>query len=176
MRLEYEKLNTHPEIVEEGGRFHNNPRGFALHRYAYYLCFKCQKPYYGGLRECAEARGSDNFDPSELMCAGCSPLLTQECPKHGKDYLEFKCRFCCSVAVWFCFGTTHFCEPCHQRHSPLTRMNKHDHPQCPVGYLPGHNLPVHLPDRQDCPLGVKHPPTGEEFHLGCGLCRNLGSF
>jgi hypothetical protein len=35
------------------------------------------------------------------------------CPKHGTDYLEYKCRYCCSVAVFFCFGTTHFCNACH---------------------------------------------------------------
>ena len=25
------------------------------------------------------------------------------------SYLLFQCRYCCSVAVFFCFGTTHFC-------------------------------------------------------------------
>jgi hypothetical protein len=37
---------------------------------------------------------------------GCSAGGAAEvCPKHGTDYLEHKCRYCCSVAVWFCFGT-----------------------------------------------------------------------
>lgn len=23
------------------------------------------------------------------------------------------CRYCCSVASWYCWGTTHMCDPCH---------------------------------------------------------------
>ena len=33
-----------------------------------------------------------------------------ECAKHGADFIEFKCRFCCNIASWYCWGTTHFCE------------------------------------------------------------------
>jgi hypothetical protein len=29
---------------------------------------------------------------------------------------------------------------------------------------------------EECPLHVKHPPTGEEFALGCGFCRNAHTF
>jgi hypothetical protein len=29
---------------------------------------------------------------------------------------------------------------------------------------------------EECPLHVKHPPTGEEFALGCGVCRNAHTF
>lgn len=28
----------------------------------------------------------------------------------------------------------------------------------------------------ECPLHVTHPPTGEEFALGCGVCRNAHTF
>lgn len=28
----------------------------------------------------------------------------------------------------------------------------------------------------ECPLHLKHPPTGEEYALGCGLCRNAHTF
>lgn len=28
----------------------------------------------------------------------------------------------------------------------------------------------------ECPLHVQHPPTGEEFALGCGVCRNAHTF
>lgn len=28
----------------------------------------------------------------------------------------------------------------------------------------------------ECPLHVVHPPTGEEFALGCGVCRNAHTF
>ena len=76
----------------------------------------------------------------------------------------------CSVAVYFCFGTTHFCNPCHDDFQRLTGMAKAELPQCPVG-------PCAKPlEGTECPLHVKHPPTGEEFALGCGVCRNAQTF
>ena len=104
-----------------------------MERYAYYVCFKCGKAYFGGEARCdLDAGAGDAFNPEELVCGGCSDVsqvreqgpahLTplsfqaQMCPKHGTDYLEYKCRYCCSVAVFFCFGTTHFCNVSRPRH------------------------------------------------------------
>ena len=41
-------------------------------------------------------------------------------------------RFCCSVAVFFCFGTTHFCNKCHDDHQRCTSTPKEQLPPCPV--------------------------------------------
>jgi E3 ubiquitin-protein ligase MYCBP2 len=167
-RLQYDNLQNSSEIVEPGGRYFEDPEGFAMHRYAYYICHKCEEPFYGGAKECGAARG-DDWDASELICGSCSGTTEQYCPKHGGDYLEFKCRFCCSIAIWFCFGTTHFCEPCHNRNGECTSKKKEDMPHCPVG-------PVFKQLEGECPLKIKHPPTGEEFALGCGVCRNAATF
>ena len=35
---------------------------------------------------------SQEFDPADLVCGGCSNLSQEVCPKHGTDYLEYKCR------------------------------------------------------------------------------------
>ena len=111
MRLEYEGLSKCEAVTAEGARWHGDPAGFAMERYAYYVCFKCGKAYFGGEARCdLDAGGGDAFNPEELVCGGCSDVSqAQMCPKHGTDYLEYKCRYCCSVAVFFCFGTTHFC-------------------------------------------------------------------
>ena len=116
-------------------------------RFAYYLCHKCKKPYFGGEKQCAVAAPED-FDPEELVsppplppslpppnlllplytlpslslspssslptsflfcfftfykiCGGCAPgAAEQNCSKHGRDYLEYKCRYCCSIAIWY---------------------------------------------------------------------------
>jgi E3 ubiquitin-protein ligase MYCBP2 len=64
------------------------------------------------------------------------------------------------VACYFCWGTTHFCESCHKRHNNGEHLNKKTPdqlPQCPGSFL--------------CPLKVAHLPNGEEFVLGCSLCR-----
>jgi len=172
MRLEYEGLHKAEAITTPGARFYKDVAGFAIDRYAYYVCFKCKKAYYGGEARCDEQAGAgDQFDPRELVCGGCSDVaMAQMCPKHGTDFLEYKCRYCCSVAVFFCFGTTHFCNLCHDNFQQVTSIPKTDLPKCPCGPR-GKQL-----EGEECPLHVKHPPTGEEFALGCGVCRNAHTF
>lgn len=46
MRLEYEGLHKSEAITTPGARFHNDPAGFAMNRYAYYVCYKCKKVLY----------------------------------------------------------------------------------------------------------------------------------
>ena len=82
---------------------------------------------------------------------------------HGDDEMEYKCRYCCDVAVWFCFGTTHFCDKCHTawvRDQP----DWEDFP------------PKKTCTRKTCPLRVDHPDHGKEFCLGCAICRSAKSF
>lgn len=43
MRLEYEGLHTTEAITLPGSRFHNDSTGYAMDRYAYYVCYKCNK-------------------------------------------------------------------------------------------------------------------------------------
>lgn len=172
MRLEYEGLHKSEAITTPGARFHNDPAGFAMNRYAYYVCYKCKKAYFGGEARCdAEAGQGDDYDPSELICGACSDVSrAQMCSKHGTDFLEYKCRYCCSVAVFFCFGTTHFCNACHDDFQRMTSVPKEELPHCPAGPK-GKQL-----EGSECPLHVVHPPTGEEFALGCGVCRNAHTF
>ena len=92
------------EITDPNSQYFNDPVGYAMHKFAYYQCFKCrvglgacdqsymmlsafefngeasttsQKPYYGGDNQCAAALGAVQFDPSELICGGCSPVSCQ---------------------------------------------------------------------------------------------------
>uniref|UniRef100_A0A2I3HS24 RCR-type E3 ubiquitin transferase n=1 Tax=Nomascus leucogenys TaxID=61853 RepID=A0A2I3HS24_NOMLE len=137
MRLEYEGLHKSEAITTPGVRFYNDPAGYAMNRYAYYVCYKCRKAYFGGEARCdAEAGQGDDYDPRELICGACSDVSrAQMCPKHGTDFLEYKCRYCCSVAVFFCFGTTHFCNE--ELHTVLQ--------VCPKGkQLEGTECPLHV--------------------------------
>ncbi|KAH7646731.1 e3 ubiquitin-protein ligase-like protein [Dermatophagoides farinae] len=170
MRLEFEGLKQCEAITAPNARFYQDPTGFAMERYSYYLCFKCQKAYYGGEARCDIEYDGNNYNPQELICGSCSDVTqAQICPKHGTDFLEYKCRFCCSVAVYFCFGSTHFCNACHDDFQRLISLK--EYPQCPVG---PHSIPID--DCDECPLHVQHPPTGQEFALGCGICRNTHTF
>nr|XP_033805293.1 E3 ubiquitin-protein ligase MYCBP2 isoform X3 [Geotrypetes seraphini] len=172
MRLEYEGLHKSEAITTPGVRFYNDATSYAMNRYAYYVCYKCKKAYFGGEARCdAEAGQGDDYDPRELICGACSDISrAQMCPKHGTDFLEYKCRYCCSVAVFFCFGTTHFCNACHDDFQRMTSIPKEELPHCPAGPK-GKQL-----EGTECPLHVVHPPTGEEFALGCGVCRNAHTF
>merc|ERR1712039_288143 len=130
---------------------------FALKRYAFYWCYICKSPYYGGLAQCRDV--AQGLNASDFVCSPCSGIGAESCKIHGKDYMVYKCKFCCSVATYFCWGNTHFCVDCHTRqenHDFMTTKAKKDLPQC-LG--------------ADCPLGIEHPPNGEEFSIGCSLCR-----
>ncbi|KAJ0183668.1 hypothetical protein K1T71_000091 [Dendrolimus kikuchii] len=169
MRLEYEGVAA-PGVAR--GRALSDPANYAMDRYAYYVCHKCGKAYFGGHARC-EAETTSSWEPTELVCGACSDVAgARTCPKHGADFLEYKCRYCCSVAVFFCFGTSHFCNSCHDDFQRVTSMPKHTLPQCPAGPK-GEQLPGSM---EQCPLHVQHPPTGEEFALGCGVCRNAHAF
>lgn len=36
--------------------FHNDPSGYAMDRYMYVLCYRCNKAYFGGESRCQEVR------------------------------------------------------------------------------------------------------------------------
>ncbi|KRZ20205.1 E3 ubiquitin-protein ligase rpm-1 [Trichinella pseudospiralis] len=171
-RLQYDRLQRCDELTNANSPFYNQPGLFALDRYAYYLCYKCRRPYFGGLAQCQNDYGQlSDYDERELVCGACSDVQQAKvCPRHGTDFLEYKCRYCCSLAVFFCFGTTHFCTSCHNDFQRLLHLPKEQLPHCPAGpqarQLSG----------DQCPLNVDHPPTGEEYALGCGICRNIRSF
>lgn len=78
-------------------------------------------------------------------------------------------RACVALtALFFCFGTTHFCDTCHTQHGNLTGRAVDQLPCCPAG--PGG---VQLERGQPCPLGLtadEHPARGQEFCMGCDLC------
>lgn len=71
----------------------------------------------------------------------------------------------------FSFGNSHFCAGCHSDFQRLMSLPNNLLPQCPVG-----PRATPLEPNQQCPLRVKHPTTGTEFSLGCGVCRNLTTF
>eukprot|EP01017_Pseudomicrothorax_dubius_P036172 TRINITY_DN5154_c0_g4_i1.p1 TRINITY_DN5154_c0_g4~~TRINITY_DN5154_c0_g4_i1.p1 ORF type:complete len:386 (+),score=45.62 TRINITY_DN5154_c0_g4_i1:211-1368(+) len=168
-RLRFEDMEKDPKIITPGSPWYNRPIDFALATFSYYLCFKCKKPYFGGKKNCElameeEKQGVEGFKAEELVCSNCCDVgvHVQNCQTHGKDYIEFKCRFCCSVATWFCWGTTHFCEPCHKRQCNGDHVSKYTKDKLPK-----------CTSKEACPLKVAHPPNGEEFALGCGACRNI---
>ena len=82
----------------------------------FYKCHRCDEPYFGGLVDCGAANDA-NIKAEDLVCGKCSAEMVgagvKSCDIHGTQYIDYKCKYCCNVALFFCFGTTHYCKPCH---------------------------------------------------------------
>ncbi|EKX50850.1 hypothetical protein GUITHDRAFT_92848 [Guillardia theta CCMP2712] len=152
-RLKYEGLSKGDQATD---------LQLANSRYQFYLCHRCQRPYFGGIADClAQEGGEENqFKREDLICGSCSASKLgngrKTCKQHGDQYVEYKCRFCCSIATFFCFGSTHFCESCHK------------------GWTEGSNQrPQSLV--KPCTCSEKHAKNcstaAGEHCFGCSLCR-----
>ena len=149
-RLKMEGMDECDALVNPQSAYYQQPLRFAADQFNYYQCSKCKRPYFGGLRRCQDVE-RDEPDKSDLICGGCCAGSAQ-CDRHGSHYLEWKCKYCCNTAVWFCWGTTHFCELCH---SPPRKTVREE-----------------CEGEERCPLKAMHPANGTEFALGCAMCRS----
>jgi hypothetical protein len=169
-RLKFEGLSKDPKLTDPNSRWYKNELAYALMRISYYMCYQCKCPYFAGLRECGDGPNVNNnnpnreYDPKDLVCGKHANLAgvagISDCKTHGKEFIEYKCKFCCNISSWFCWGSTHFCEDCHAKQCKgdyVSKYTKDKLPKC---------------DSSKCPLKIKHPDNGEEFALGCSVCRN----
>ena len=110
-KLAIEKRDQDPEFLDPNSFFHGKADEYALKLYAFYECFKCKDPYFGGMHNCEhemleiEQNGEEekqNVEKEKLTCNKCHDVRT--CSTHNTDFIEWKCRFCCTMARWFCFG------------------------------------------------------------------------
>lgn len=169
-RLKFEDLDKDPRLSDKNSPWYGKKIEFAMKRLTYYMCYVCKQPYFAGRRECGNDPNlqnddpNKNYDPKDCVCGKDANLSgiagVSNCQKHGKDFIEYKCKFCCKIASWFCWGTTHFCEDCHRRQCNNDYVSKYPRDKLPKC------------DPRTCEVGGDHPPNGEEFALGCSLCRN----
>jgi len=176
-RLKIEGLLNNKDF-QKGGKYEGKEEQYVLDKLAWYLCDQCRKPYYGGEKACGDNNNNNNnnnnnqpanFNPKELICGACSGMLGKNvCKEHGDAYMEWKCRFCCAIATFFCGGKAHFCTPCHN--VPLQRcVCSGEWPTIPE-YL---KQAPKCDGAASCPLAINHPPNGvDEFCIGCAMCRS----
>ena len=151
-RLLIERMENDEALLDKNSNYYNKPAEYAIDKFMFFQCNVCKNPYFAGLKQC---RGiiERNYKKEDLVCGGCCKLNgipgVTDCRIHGKAYIDFKCRFCCSVACWQC-GSTHYCDDCH------TKFPKE---------------PKKCRGKKYCELNIEHPANGEEFALGCSLCR-----
>ena len=46
-------------LVNKDNSFYNSPLEYAMSIYCYYQCFKCNNPYFGGLKDCQRGLEED---------------------------------------------------------------------------------------------------------------------
>ena len=102
-RAKFEDLHKSERLKTKGDRFYNDLEGFALYKLSYYQCFKCAEPYFGGMKDCEAGQNAyNNFKKEELVCGKCAAVSVgggvKNCKTHGMDFIEYKCKFCCSIA------------------------------------------------------------------------------
>jgi E3 ubiquitin-protein ligase MYCBP2 len=95
-RMKFDEIDKDPRLNNPSDPYYNKPLEFGLHKIAYFMCFKCKKPYYAGLRDCAGGPADNeqnqnkpsDFDPTHLICGGCVDLSgvagVTDCKVHGK--------------------------------------------------------------------------------------------
>ena len=162
---ENQALANDERLKQEGGHYEGNLLELAMHTCAFYQCNDCKKPYFGGMIDCQRQLGvEENAKKENLRCKSCQLKAygagQKECDKHGEEQIDWKCMYCCSVALFCCFGTHYFCERCHDEYCDNDEVVK-------IRDCKGKN----------CPLGVPHPPASDDYTkstypLGCGLCRS----
>lgn len=104
-----------------------------------------------------EGNAANGSNKQELLCGGCSAHQAgSKCARHGSEFTEWKCRYCCTIASFFCFGTTHMCNACHEKWQLRPGCLSVSRRSC---------TPL------SCPLHTAHPDHGHEHCLGCALCR-----
>ena len=55
-RAKHEGLHKEARLAIPGDRFYNDLPAFVVFKCAYYLCFKCKVPYFGGMKDCLRAQ------------------------------------------------------------------------------------------------------------------------
>lgn len=108
----------------------------AMAKYLHYVCNRCQRPFWGGNKDCAASvAGESTVDPSELVCIPCRvatfssargwnhgntaqpPTLfaTASTPLNDFDrhaVVVTQCCGCCNPATHLSFGRLFLCERC----------------------------------------------------------------
>ena len=137
-----------------------NPKKDPLEIFQFFLCMKCKRPYYAGLNPEKKNIGKKQFYGYKEDCLCGKDSFSYDakgldkCQKHGYDYIEYKCKYCCKIASRF-HSQTHFCEECY-----LNKIN-----------FNLDNCEIKKCDINSCELKGMHAENGIEYCLGCFICR-----
>ena len=149
-RLLYKNINSNKDLFDI---------------FIFYICYRCHNPYYAGLNKdynnnINQKDENEFFGNIEDCLCGKDSFLPDAkgenfCQKHGNNYIEYKCKFCCNIASRF-FSKTHFCEECYKNKNIMNDQL----------------CPIKICNQDSCEFRGKHEPNGTEYCLGCFICRH----
>lgn len=64
-------------------------------------------------------QAEDDLKAEDLLCRKCvskgfAGWGEADCEEHGNEFVDWKCMYCCSIALFICVGGGYaFCTPCH---------------------------------------------------------------
>jgi len=173
------------------------PLQYAMFHYEFAPCKQCRLPFFVRAHDCgadaeAERGGRAAADPplpmADALCGTCREARggVVTCKIHGKDSIMWKCRYCCKMATYECFGYFHACDDCHPYEALQHLMDFSTQVKADAGARRGGVDPTAFPEvypnKKDicdykqclgpttCPLGAAHARTGFEHCFGCTQC------
>lgn len=54
-RAKHEEIHKLEQFTDPKSPYYNDLQKYAMFKLAYYQCFKCKAPYFGGLKDCIQA-------------------------------------------------------------------------------------------------------------------------
>lgn len=87
-----------------------------LEQMTIYPCFNCGDLYYGGPND-YDAAIRENSEQQNFLCQKCACDFLgygqDFCALHGNEFIDFKCMYCCSIALFVSEGGKQYdCQPC----------------------------------------------------------------
>ena len=107
-----QQIDKDPRLSTPGDHYFGNPVKLAEAKVSFYMCSLCDKPYFGGLIDCEQEQGmQDTTRREDLICRIClmkeMSIGSTKCKNgHGDQFIDWKCQWCCSVAIFNCAGGT----------------------------------------------------------------------
>jgi len=116
--------------------------------------------FLGGIND-FEGATRENMDPENFLCQKCGEKELgygqANCAIHGNEFVDHKCSFCCSIALFVTEGGNKFhCQPCFN-----DLMEKK------------HGVKTDCTGGRHCGLKIsEHPRAPAKYPMGCSLCRS----
>eukprot|EP01084_Bolivina_argentea_P270172 459346_1 len=79
----HNKMND-DAIINKNSEFYNNPIGYGIKLYSFFICYKCEKPHYYGPNRCGDD-AENNVPPEQIECEKCVKKRMEKLRKENEQ-------------------------------------------------------------------------------------------